>query len=72
VIVVRKNLSREKGDLMLYDEVRYFFYITNDRTTPADPIVRKANGRGDQENLIDQLKNGVKAMRMPVDTLLRI
>ena len=70
VIVVRKNLSREKGDLMLYDEVRYFFYITNDRTTPADQIVRKATGRGNQENLIDQLKNGVKAMRMPVDTLL--
>ena len=29
-----------------------------------------ANGRCDQENVIEQLKNGVNAMRMPVDDLL--
>jgi hypothetical protein len=29
-----------------------------------------ANGRGDQENVIEQLKNGVNAMRMPVNDLL--
>lgn len=70
MVVVRKNLSREKGEQLLYDEVRYFFYLTNDRTTSADQIVRTANGRCDQENLIEQLKHGVKALRMPVDNLV--
>ena len=30
----------------------------------------QANGRCDQENLIEQLKNGVSAMKLPVDNLL--
>ena len=29
MVVVRKNLSVEKGEKLLYDDVRYFFYITN-------------------------------------------
>ncbi len=70
IIVVRKNLSVEQGEWVLYDDVRYFFYITNDRTTPADQLVQKANGRCDQENLIAQLNNGVQALRMPVDNLV--
>jgi hypothetical protein len=44
--------------------------ITNDRTTPASEIVFLANDRCDQENLIGQLKGGVKAMAMPVDNLV--
>jgi hypothetical protein len=32
-------------------------------------VVRFANGRGNQENLIEQLKNGVPALRAPVNTL---
>jgi Transposase DDE domain group 1 len=28
LIIVRKNISREKGELRLIDEVRYFFYLT--------------------------------------------
>jgi hypothetical protein len=32
--------------------------------------VALANQRCDQENVIEQLKNGVNAMRMPVDDLL--
>ena len=31
MVVVRKNLSVEKGEQVLFDDVRYFFYITNDR-----------------------------------------
>ena len=69
IVVVRKNLSKEKGEDVLFDEVRYFFYITNDRLSPADKIVFEANDRCHQENLIEQLKNGVKALRMLVDNL---
>ncbi len=70
MVVVRKNLSVARGEAVLFDDVRYFFYITNDRETPADEIVLLANARCNQENLIEQLKNGVRAMQMPVDNLL--
>jgi hypothetical protein len=70
IVVVRKNIMVEKGARRLIDEIRYFFYITNDLKTPAEEIVFLANGRCNQENLLEQLKNGVQAMRMPVDNLL--
>jgi hypothetical protein len=70
MIVVRKNISVAQGDRRLFDEIRYFFYLTNDHETPAADVVFLANARGNQENLIDQLKHGVGAMGMPVDTLL--
>jgi Transposase DDE domain group 1 len=70
VIVLRKKLVVEKGQLWLFEPDRYFFYITNDRTTPASEIVFLANDRCDQENLIGQLKGGVKALAMPVDNLV--
>jgi hypothetical protein len=69
MVVVRKNISVEQGDQRLFDEIRYFFSLTNDHETAATDLVFLANDRGNQENLIDQLKHGVGAMRMPVDTL---
>jgi hypothetical protein len=69
MVVVRKNITKEKGELALFDEVRYFFYITNERAGPADAIVFSANDRCNQENLIAQLKGGVRALQAPVDTL---
>ena len=70
VVVVKKNLSVEKGELVLFDDIRYFFYITTRKDLSAAEVVELANGRCDQENVIEQLKNGVNAMRMPVDNLL--
>ena len=67
IVVLRKNLSIEKGEDVLFDDIRYFFYITNDRKTAKAGIVRDANNRCNQENLIEQLKNGVRALRMPID-----
>jgi hypothetical protein len=69
VVIVRKNISVQRGEKELFDKVRYFFYITN-RTDKAPKIVGLANGRCDQENVIEQVKNGVNAMRMPVNDLL--
>jgi hypothetical protein len=69
IVALKKHLVWTKGQYQLWDEVRYFFYITNDRTTEADKIVFSANERCDQENLIEQLKNGVHALRAPVNTL---
>jgi DDE family transposase len=70
VVAVRKNLSVERGELRLFDDVRYFFYITNDRATEASDIVFLANDRCNQENLIEQLKNGVRALNAPVNDLV--
>jgi Transposase DDE domain group 1 len=69
LVIVRKNISIQKGEKALLDEIRYFFHITN-RKDAAEKIVGLANGRCDQENVIEQLKNGVNAMRMPVNDLL--
>ena len=70
VVVVRKNLSVERGESVLFDDVRYFYYITNNRSMTASGVVRSANDRCNQENLIKQLKSGARALQMPVDNLV--
>jgi len=70
IVVLRKNLTVEKGDLALFDDIRYFFYITNDRLMTPQQVVCFSNERCDHENDIEQLKNGVNAMRMPVADLV--
>jgi hypothetical protein len=69
MVVVRKNLSVEKGERVLFDDIRYFFYITTRRDLTAAQVVEQANKRCNQENVIAQLKSGVNAMRMPVQDL---
>jgi hypothetical protein len=70
VVVIRKNLSVERGENRLFDDIRYFFYITNDSRKSAAEIVFSANQRCNQENLNEQLRNGVRALRMPTDSLV--
>ena len=71
MVVVRKNLSIEKGEQRLFDEVRYFFYLTNvpGGAMSASQVVFDANDRCDQENLIAQLK-AVRGLYAPVDNLV--
>jgi len=70
MVVLKKNLSIERGEDVLFADIRYFFYITNRRDLTPEQVVLAANKRCNQENLIGQLKSGVRAMRMPVDTLV--
>jgi hypothetical protein len=70
VVVVWKDLEISKGQLKLFDDSTCFFYITNDRKSSAAEIVFQANGRCDQENLIEQQKSGVRALTAPLDSLL--
>jgi hypothetical protein len=70
MVVLRKNVSVQKGERVLFEDIRYFFYITNRTDLNTEEVVGFANDRCDQENVIEQLKNGVNAMRMPVDDLL--
>jgi hypothetical protein len=69
MVVVRKVISHEKVQIRLFDEIRYFFYITNDWAIDAEDVVFEANNRCDQENLIAQLAGGVRALSAPVDNL---
>jgi hypothetical protein len=69
MVVVKKNISVEKGEKLLFDRVVYFFYITNEWVDEAAEIVFSANDRCDQENVLAQLGGGVRALRAPVDNL---
>ena len=69
-MVIRKNISHEKGDKLLFDEIRDFFYITNDRDATAAEIVFGGNDRCDQENLIAPIAGGARALSAPVESLV--
>lgn len=70
VVALRKNISKMKGEHVLFDEIRYFFYITTRTDLSAAEVVACANERCDQENVIAQLKNGVNALRVPLYDLV--
>jgi hypothetical protein len=70
VIVLRKKVSVEQGQNVLFENYRYLFYITNDRTATPAELVFEANSRCNQENLVAQLKGGVRALSMPVNDLV--
>jgi hypothetical protein len=70
VVVLWKDLEVTQGQKKLFDEARCFFYITNDRKATAEEIVFDANGRCNQENLVQQHKSGVRSLTAPVDNLV--
>jgi hypothetical protein len=70
VVVVRKNISRARGEHVLFEEIRYLFYITTRTDLTAEQVVACANERCDQENIIGQLKSGVAALRVPLYDLV--
>ena len=70
VVALRKNISKTRGEQVLFDEIRYFFYITTRTDLSAAEVVACANDRCDQENIIEQLKNGVNALRVPLYDLV--
>jgi len=69
IVVLRKTIVEERGQLCLGQDFRYFFYVTNDRAMTPEEVVREANSRCNQENLHAQLKSGVRALRAPLNTL---
>ena len=72
VVALRKTIRVREGEALLFPETRYHFYITNapKREMSARQVIRHANERCNQENLIEQAKNGFHALRMPCDTML--
>jgi Transposase DDE domain group 1 len=70
-IILRKRIQeRQRGQLYFWPTYQYLFYITDNwKSTPGE-IVFSGNDRCNQENLVAQLKGGVRALRAPVDNLL--
>jgi Transposase DDE domain group 1 len=70
LVVLQKNLEvREPRQQQLFDDYRYFFYLTNDWESTPEEIVFRANDRCQQENILAQL-NAVRALHAPLDNLL--
>ena len=69
IIALKKHLQITKGGKIVDHQIRYFFYITNDENTPDAQLIGFINQRCNQENTIEQLKNGIPAFHAPSNTL---
>jgi len=72
VVVKRQLVQTSQGQELLYTDYVYRFIITNIPRSEknAAEVLRFAYGRCDQENIIEQAKNGIAALRMPTGELL--
>jgi hypothetical protein len=72
VVVKRQLVETSQGQELLYADYVYRFIITNipRNEMNAGEVLRFAYGRCDQENIIEQAKNGIAALRMPTGELL--
>jgi len=68
--LLKIHLPYHESDHVLFDQSPCFFYITNRWDLPAEEVVFSANDRCNQENLLQQLKSGVRSLSAPVDSLL--
>jgi hypothetical protein len=70
VVVLLKELEVHQGQQFLFDDMKCFFFITNDFEKSADAIVLEANQRCNQENLFAHLKSDMRALSAPVNTMM--
>ena len=70
-LIIRRQRIEESHQGHLFELWRYRYALTNlPHSYSAAKVLRLTYGRCDQENVIEQLQNGVAAMRMPSGTLL--
>jgi len=70
LVIVRKNLRvQDPKQGRIFDDYRYFLYLTNDWDSTPEEIVYSANDRCQQENVLAQLA-ALRALHAPVDNLL--
>jgi hypothetical protein len=70
MVVLKKTIDVTCGQLQLEPDTEFYFYITNIEEDSPTAIVRQANQRCNQENLLAQLKGGVHSLRAPLNTLV--
>ena len=72
MVIKRQLIEERNGQGQLFRRYEYRFILSNipkAEMTPAE-VVRFAYGRCDQENAIEQAKNGLNGFRMPTGSLL--
>lgn len=69
MVAVRKRIEVREGQTGLFEENRYFFYVTNIEDATPQEVVFLNNDRCNQENLLSELSSGLNAMRMPAGDL---
>ncbi|NOT30116.1 MAG: hypothetical protein HOP15_06685 [Planctomycetes bacterium] len=70
-LVIRRQRIEESEQGELFELWRYRYVLTNlPRSVSTEEVVRQTYRRCDQENVIEQLQNGVAAMRMPTGGFL--
>ena len=69
MVVIRKQIEVAE-QTELFDQYEYRFILTDLSESSLSKIVNYAYGRSNQENLIEQGKNGLSAFRMPTGELL--
>lgn len=70
MVAVRKEIDVKRGQHLLFDKEKYFFYISNEPTSEVSSreVISGGNRRCNQENTISQLK-ACGALSAPLDTL---
>ncbi len=67
LVIRRQIVKHSQGQKVLFDEERYLYVVTNlPKTIRSERVVDLTYGRCDQENVIEQMSNGLVAWRMPV------
>ena len=70
-LIIRRQRIQESMQGELFEVWRYRYVLTNmSGSISAEDVVRLTYRRCDQENVIEQLQNGVAAMRMPTGGFL--
>lgn len=70
IVALRKTITTEQYGKPLFEDYKYFLYITNDRSITGMEVIWESNKRCDQENLNEQLQNGTRSLKAPLDNLL--
>lgn len=70
LIIRRQRIEESDGQGNLFDVWRYRFVLTNLTQESAVDVVDLTYQRCDQENLIEQLQNGLAGLRMPTGELV--
>jgi hypothetical protein len=65
MVVIKRELEISFGQKLMMPEYRYFFYITNNQERTPLQILDLIHRRCNHENKIEQLDNGVHALKMP-------
>jgi len=70
-LIIRKQKIEESNQKELFTRYRFRYVVTNlPQSYSSEAALRLTYRRADQENVIEQLQNGISAMKMPCQTFI--